>query len=95
MEVTIPLDEVEFLPAGDQSQSVLEVRVAVMDESGNRAEVSLERDPVVGPERPQPGQIFYYETDLQLRRREHTVLVTVRDPLTGTTLSASRDISPR
>ena len=95
MEVTIPLDEMEFLPAGDQSQSVLEVRVAVMDESGNRAEVSLERVPVVGPEQPQPGQIFYYETDLQLRRREHTVLVTVRDPLTGTTLSASREISPR
>ena len=95
MEVTIPLDEKEFLPAGDQSQSVLEVRVAVMDESGNRAEVSLERVPVVGPEQPQPGQIFYYETDLQLRRREHTVLVTVRDPLTGTTLSASREISPR
>ncbi len=95
MEVTIPLDEVEFLPAGDQSQSVLEVRIAVMDKSGNRAEVSLERVPVVGPEQPQPGQIFYYETDLQLRRREHTVLITVRDPLTGTTLSASTEIRPK
>ena len=94
MEVTIPLDGIEFLPADDQSQSVLEVRVAVMDESGNRAEVSLERVPVVGPEQPQPGQIFYYQTDLQLRRREHTVLVTVRDPLTGTILSASREIRP-
>ena len=95
MEVTIPLDEVEFLPTDDQSQSVLEVRVAVMDESGNRAEVSLERVPVVGPEQPQPGQIFYYQTDLQLRRREHTVLITVRDPLTGTTLSATREIRPK
>ena len=95
MEVTIPLDEVEFLPADDQSQSVLEVRVAVMDDSGNRAEVSLERFPVAGPEQPQPGQVFYYETDLQLRRREHTVLVTVRDPLTGTTLAARGEISPK
>lgn len=94
MEVTIPLDEMEFLPAGDQSQSVLEVRVAVMDGSGNRAEVSLDRVPVVGPEQPQPGQVFYYQTDLQLRRREHTVLITVRDPLTGTTLSATKEISP-
>ena len=95
LEVTIPLDEMEFLPAGDQSQSVLEVRVAVMDASGNRAEVSLERVPVVGPEQPQPGQVFYYLTDLQLRRREHTVLITVRDPLTGTTLSANREILPK
>ena len=94
MELTIPLDEIEFLPADDQSQNVLEVRVAVMDDSGNRADVSLERVPVSGPEQPQPGQVFHYQTDLQLRRRVHTYMITVRDPLTGTILSATGEIRP-
>ena len=94
MELTIPLDEIEFLPADDQSQNVLEVRVAVMDDSGNRADVSLERVPVAGPEQPQPGQVFHYQTDLQLRRRVHTYVITVRDPLTGTILSATGEIRP-
>ncbi|MDE2689308.1 MAG: VWA domain-containing protein [Acidobacteriota bacterium] len=94
VEVAIPLDEIQLLPTGDEWLSVVEVRVTAMDEGGNRAEVSFERVPISGPQEPQPGQIFYYQTDLELRRREHSYVITVHDPLTGTSLTSTGTVSP-
>ncbi len=94
VEVAIPLDEIQLLPTGDEWLSVVEVRVTAMDEGGNRSEVSFERVPISGPQEPQPGQIFYYQTDLELRRREHSYVITVHDPLTGTSLTSTGTVSP-
>ncbi len=95
LEVAIPLDEVQLLPVAGEWLNVLEVRVAAMDLSGNRAEVSDEKVPIAGPERPQPGQVFYYQTDLQLRRREHTYVIAVYDPLSGKILTSTGEIHPK
>ena len=94
VEVAIPLDEVELLPVAGQWRSTLEVRVTAMDMNGNRADMSIERVEIAGPEKPQPGQFFYYETDLRLRRREHTYVIAVYDPLTGTVLTSTGGLSP-
>lgn len=94
IEVAIPLDEIQLLPTGDEWLSVVEVRVTAMDEGGNRSEVSFEKVPISGPQEPQPGQVFYYQTDLELRRREHSYVITVHDPLTGTSLTSTGTVSP-
>ncbi len=95
VEVAIPLDEIQLLPVAGEWLSVVEVRVTAMDEGGNRSEVSFEKVPIAGTAEPQPGQIFYYETDLQLRRREHAYVITVHDPLTGTNLTSTGTIGPK
>ena len=95
VEVAIPLDKIQLLPVADEWLNVVEVRVTAMDSGGNRSEVSFEKVPIAGAEEPQPGQTFYYQTDLQLRRREHSLVMTVHDPLTGTNLTWTGEIGPR
>ncbi len=94
VEVAIPLDEIQLLPVADEWLNVVEIRVTAMDSGGNRSEVSFEKVPITGAEEPQPGQTFYYQTDLQLRRREHSYVITVHDPLTGTNLTSTGEIGP-
>ncbi len=93
--VAIPLDEVTLLPVAGMWQNELEFRVTVMDLHGNRSETPVEKIRVAGPRAPEPGQYFTYETRLALRRREHTFVIAVYDPLTGTILSSSGDIGPK
>ena len=93
--VAIPLDEVTLLPVAGVWQNELESRVTVMDKDGNRSETPVEKIRIAGNQAPQPGQYFTYETGLELRRREHTFVIAVYDPLTGAILSSSGDIGPR
>jgi len=94
VEVAIPLDEIQLLPVAGEWLSVVEIRVTAMDGAGNRSEVSFEKVPIAGSQEPQPGQIFYYETDLELRRREHSYVITVHDPLTGANLTSTGKLGP-
>ncbi len=93
--VSIPLDEVTLLPVAGVWQNELEYRVTVMDKDGNRSETPVEKIRIAGNQAPRPGQYFTYETGLELRRREHTFVIAVYDPLTGAILSSSGDIGPR
>ncbi len=95
VRVAIPLDEVTLLPVAGVWQNELEFRVTVMDRNGNRSETPVETIRIAGNQEPQPGQYFTFETGLELRRREHTFVIAVYDPLTGTILSSSGDIGPR
>lgn len=93
--VSIPLDEVALLPVAGVWQNELEFRVTVMDENGNRSETPVEKIRIAGNQPPQPGQYFTYQTGLELRRREHTFVIAVYDPLTGAILSTSGEIGPK
>ena len=93
--VIIPLDEITLLPVAGVWQNELEFRVTVMDSNGNRSETPVETIRIAGDQEPRPGMYFTYETGLELRRREHTFVIAVYDPLTGAILSSSGDIGPR
>ena len=93
--VAIPLDEVALLPVAGVWQNELEFRVTVMDKNGSRSETPVEKIRIAGNQEPQPGQYFTYQTSLQLRRREHTFVIAVYDPLTGAILSSSGAIGPK
>ena len=95
VEVAIPLDEVQLLPVGGLWRNELEVRITAMDVDGNRADMSIEKIQIAGPEEPRPGQLFYYQTELRLRRREHSYVIAVYDPLTGAVLTSTGSLSPR
>ena len=90
-----PLTEVTFLPDGQGGLVTnLELRVAIRDEEGRRAEVPMVPMVVTVEEDPQPGLYGRFETRLKLRRQTHSAAVGVYDPASGRIFSATIEISP-
>ncbi|HUP21353.1 MAG TPA: VWA domain-containing protein [Thermoanaerobaculia bacterium] len=94
LEVGIPIGEITLVDTGGTWVNRLEVRTVVMDEVGSRSETTLDQVDIEGKRPPQPGDVFYYETDLRLRRKPHRLVVAVYDPLSGVILSSSAEIDP-
>ena len=92
--VTIPLDDVTLMPYGGQWMNELELRITVINESGDRSDTPVRKIPIVGPAAPQPGQTFVYNTGVVMRKREHRYVAAVYDPLSGAILSAQGTIGP-
>lgn len=96
LAIGIPLDEVSLLPTGEGNRRAanLELRIAVIDESGDRAEVPVIPIAIEGEGKPSEGAVFAYETRLELRRDPHQVVVAVYDVASGSMISGSAAISP-
>ena len=95
MEVVIPLDDITLLPMGGLWMNELELRVTVINESGDRSETPVETISIAGAAEPEPGQHFVYDTGLLLRRREHRFVAAIYDPISGAILSASGAVGPQ
>lgn len=93
LEVGFSMDEITLVPNQGRYENQLEIRITVMDEQGNRSQTSIDTIPISGQEPPRPGQLYFYETDLRLRKKEHRIVVAIYDPLSGAILSSSGDIS--
>lgn len=96
LSVGIPLDEVTLLPTGegDRRAAELELRIAVIDENGDRAEVPVIPFTLEGEGEPSEGAVFPYETRLEVRRDPHQIVVAVYDAASGTMISGSAEIDP-
>ncbi len=94
-ELAVPLDHVLFLRTEGMWQAELEVWIAVMDEMGNRSETSFQTFRIAGGHAPGPGQIYYIDTGLELRRRQHKFVIAIFDPLSGAILTSSGEIGRR
>ncbi len=94
LTLAIPLERVTFLPTGQGWATQLELRVAVKDEEGRRAEVPVVPLVLVASESPLAGQVGRYETKLMLRREKHQAVVAVYDAASGRILSSSLTIAP-
>lgn len=94
LAVSIPLDQVTFLPIDDRWASELELRIAVVDESGQQAEMPIIPLQLTSPREPRAGSRGAWETTLQLRKKDHRAVVAVYDPASGRILSTGVEISP-
>jgi VWFA-related protein len=93
LEVGIPMDEVILVQNAGRYVNELQVRVTVMDEkTGNRSETTFDTIPISGERPPEPGMLYWYQTDLQLLRKDHRIVVAVYDPLSGAILSSTSEI---
>ncbi len=95
MKVVIPLDDITLLPMGDLWMNELELRITVINESGDRSETPVQTIPIAGPAEPQPGQHYTYDTELLLRKREHRFVAAIYDPVSGAILSSSGAVGPQ
>ena len=95
MKIFIPLDDITLLPVAGSWTNEVELRVTVINDSGDRSETPVETIRIEGPAAPEPGQHYWYTTELVLRSREHRIVVAVHDPVSGTILSASGAVGPQ
>jgi hypothetical protein len=95
LKIEIPLDNIVFLPVGSGlTQARLEVRVAVLDKSGNQADIPV-IPLVIDAKGAEPaGQIYYYSLTLKMRRENHRTVVSVYDQASGSMLSGTAEVSP-
>ena len=92
LTVVVPLDGITFIPSGDVFVSQIELRIAVIDEDGLRAEIPVIPIALQTPAEPEPGQLGRYETSLRLRNKEHQAVVALYDSASGKILSSSVEI---
>ncbi len=93
VRVEIPLDYVTFQAGGSAVGAQLELRIAVTDDDGDRAEVAVLPVAVVGTEPAAAGQVAVLETRLKLRRQPHRLLISVYDPPSGRLLSKRVEVT--
>ena len=95
MKVTVRLDDVELLPVDGQWANDLEFRIRLMNKWGDQAAPPAAKVQVRIPNEPMPGDLYVFETDLTIRKREHSFVAAVYDPLTGDMLSTRGTVGPR
>lgn len=98
LKVSVPLHEVTFLPAADGFATQLELRIAVLDSDGNQAE----EIPVIpfgftAPRAPTAEEQAFvpYKTQLRMRNKKHTLVVSVYDLASGKILTGRTQVLKR
>ena len=89
VEITIPLDDLTLLPVDGRWTTELEIRVALLTRFGRLTRTPLRKLAVHRIDKPAPGDVFVYETELRMRRPSYRYVVAVHEPISGTILSAS------
>lgn len=89
LRLTIPMDAVTMLPWKGRYQAELELRIAVLNERGERNEIPTIFVPMEGTEPPRPGAHSIYETSIKIRRENHVIVVSLYDPIGDTILATS------
>lgn len=90
----IPLDLVVFLPKGQGFLADLELRVAALDERGERSPIPAIPVKLEGP-KPQPGQYATYETELRLRKESRRFVLGLYDKKGDRLLLSTVDLDRR
>ena len=92
--VEIPLDRVSHLPTADGWATRVELRVAVTDDRGDRADIPVIPLLLERKERPEPGDTEIYVARLKMRERPHRLLVSLFDPASGKEFTTRLEVNP-
>lgn len=92
--LTIPTGMITVLPAGGKYVGELELRVAALDERGERSEMPVIPVVLRFDRKPEPGSFARYKTRLQVRNIEQRLVLAVSDPSSGKTALAELDFVP-
>lgn len=93
VHVEIPLEALTLLPDADGYTAQLELRIAVTDDRGQRADIPVIPFELQSKTEPASGDTASYDAKLKLRRRPHQMLVSVFDKTSGEMLSKEVDFS--
>lgn len=88
LKVGIPTDSIFIAEQGDEYLGNLEVYIGVMGPDGALAKTSSQPLTINEPRAPKPGETYWFNTDLQLRRSSDRLAVAVYDVSTGRVLTS-------
>lgn len=91
--VFVPVGLFPALPYEDMFLVRLELRFAVVDRNGEQAGIPLIPLDLRGRSRPAPDAVMPYSATLTLRRRPHSLVVSIHDPLSKMTVSARTTVA--
>jgi VWFA-related protein len=94
LRIAIPVDALTVVPIDGAWAAKFELRVAALDAKDRRSEIPVISQEVRFDEQPQAGGVIPYETRLQLRREKQAVVISLTDPIGGTTLTTRVDVNP-
>jgi VWFA-related protein len=94
ISIALPADALTLLPAPGGFVVQVELRVAVLDEDGATADTPVVPLTLQLAERPAPGAMLRYDTELTMRRKAHDLVVAVYDVPSGAILSSKLEVSP-
>ncbi|MCH9647543.1 MAG: VWA domain-containing protein [Deltaproteobacteria bacterium] len=86
VRVYFPLDEVTVLPHQGRFVTQLELRVAAIDERGNRSDLDLFPVTLSGSRPPLPDEEGMQQLTLNLRKRSQELIFSLHDTLSGAIL---------
>ncbi|MEM8961893.1 MAG: VWA domain-containing protein, partial [Acidobacteriota bacterium] len=92
--VALPVHDLTFLPTGNGWTSEVELRVAVLDDEGNIAEIPVIPLTLTLDAEPTEQGYSSYKTILNMRREVHDIVVSVYDKPSGRILSNSCSLDP-
>lgn len=94
LTVQFPAKEVVLLPTAKGYSAQLEIRIAAINEHGERSDIPVAILAVDRAEPPHEDLLLSFSTELKIRKGEHDVVVSVYDPASGALLSSRKTIHP-
>jgi VWFA-related protein len=96
VSLAIPLSSMTVVPIDGKHVAELELRIAVIDAKGNRADVPMVPIRLVADKPPSesPGQYVRYDTTLRLRKISQHLILAIYDPVGGKLTTAEADVVP-
>ena len=94
LRLHVPLDAVTVLPHEERYVARLELRVAALDERGNRSDLSLIPIVLQSASPAEPGQTVAQQITARVSKKKQDLIVSVHDPLSGTTLVSVLKFEP-
>lgn len=93
VSVEIPMDWVTAVPEGEEWRSALEVRIAALDEWGDRSDMPVIPVTLNGP-KPVPGSHSVYQTKVHVRDVRQRLVISITDRYSGEARIAAIDLDP-
>lgn len=94
MEVVIPMDSITMLPHQGRYVAELELRIAALDEFGDRNEIAAVPVKLDGDDPPPEGAHAVYGLDIKIKRQPQDLVVSLYDPISDHVLVAKGRFTP-
>ncbi len=92
--LAIPVASLTVVPLDGKHVAELELRVAAVDENGDRSDIPVVPLRMSLEQAPPKEAYLRYDTKIRLRRIQQHMIVAIFDPLSGHILTAEADVKP-